>query len=248
MMRRVFILAALMLVLGLGTAHADTKKVIKCATACEYPPMEFLDDNKQPTGFTTDLLAALSEELGIKIEQTNIAWDGIFTSVAAGKFDIVASTVTVTEERKKAFLFTDPYYKMAQAVVMPKGKTIKSLADLKGLKVGGQIGTTGIFVIEKAKPGCELKEYDDIGLAMEELKSGRLDAVVADDSVAGYYANVKKGFSDSMHVVFKTAEAEDLAILMNKKDTELCALLNDGLKRIQANGKYAAVVKKWMGE
>ena len=137
---------------------------------------------------------------------------------------------------------------MAQAVVMPKGKTIKSLADLKGLKVGGQIGTTGIFVIEKAKPGCELKEYDDIGLAMEELKSGRLDAVVADDSVAGYYANVKKGFSDSMHVVFKTAEAEDLAILMNKKDTELCALLNDGLKRIQANGKYAAVVKKWMGE
>ncbi len=66
--------------------------------------------------------------------------------------------------------------------------------------------------------------------------------------MATYYANVKKGFSDSMHVVFKTAETEDIAILMNKKDTELCALLNDGLKRIRANGKYAAVVKKWMGE
>ena len=248
MMRRIFLLCCLMLVMSIGTAHAGTPKVIKAATACEYPPMEFLDDNKQPTGFSADLLAALSEELGVKIEQYNVAWDGIFTAVAAGQYDIVISTVTVNDERKKAFLFTDPYHKMHQAVVMPKGKSIKSLADLKGLKVGSQIGTTAIFVLEKAKPGCEVKEYDDIGLAMEELKSGRLDAVMCDDVVATYYANVKKGFSDSMHVVFKTAESEDIAILLNKKDKDLCALLNDGLKRIKANGKYDAVVKKWMGK
>ncbi len=247
MMRRVFLLAALMLVIGLGTAHADTKKVIKVASDCNWPPMEFLSDDKKPMGFTTDLLAAMGEELGVKFEQSNIAWDGIFSSVAAGKFDMVASSVTITDERKKIYLFSDPQYSVVQAVVMPKGKEIKSLADLKGKKVGGQIGTTGIFVIEKAKVGADVKEYEDVGLAMEELKNGRIDAVICDDNVATYYANVKKGFENTMHVAFKTQDTEELAFLFNKKDTELCALVNEGLKKVKASGKYDALVKKWMG-
>ncbi|MDO5538101.1 MAG: basic amino acid ABC transporter substrate-binding protein [Desulfovibrionaceae bacterium] len=247
MMRRIFLLAALMLVLTVGNAMADTKKVYSVASDCAWPPMEFLGDDKKPQGFSADLLAALGEELGVTFNQVNIAWDGIFSAVAAGKFDFIASSVTVTEERKKTFLFSDPYYQVVQAVVMLKGKSVKDLAELKGKKVGGQIGTTGIFVIDKAKVGAVIKEYEDVGLAMEELKSGRLDAVICDDNVASYYANVKKGFENTMHVVLKTTETEDLAFCLNKKDKDLCALLNDGLKRIKANGKYDAIVKKWGG-
>lgn len=248
MKRFAFLLAALMLILSVGTSMAADKKVYTVASDCNWPPMEFIGDDKQPVGFTSDLLAALGEALGVKFEQTNIAWDGIFSAVAAGKFDIVCSSVTVTEERKKAFLFSDPYYQVVQAVVMPKDKSIKTLSELKDKKVGGQIGTTGIFVMEKANVGAVIREYEDVGLAMEELKAGRLDAVICDDNVATYYANVKKGFENSMHVTFKTTETEDLAFCMNKKDKALADMLNEGLKKIRANGKYEAIVKKWMGE
>ncbi|MDO5538100.1 MAG: transporter substrate-binding domain-containing protein, partial [Desulfovibrionaceae bacterium] len=190
MMRRVFLLAALLLVLTMGNAMADTKKVYSVASNCTWPPMEFLGDNKQPVGFDADLLAALGEELGVTFKQTDTAWDGIFSAVAAGKYDIVCSSVTVTEDRKKVFLFSDPYYQVVQSVVMLKDKSISSLADLKGLRVGGQIGTTGIFVMDKAKTGAIIKEYEDVGLAMEELKVGRVDAVICDSCVAAYYANV----------------------------------------------------------
>ncbi len=246
-MRRVLLLAALILTLSVGTAMADDKKVYKVATDCAFPPMEFLDDNKQPTGFSTDLLAALGEALGVQFEQTNIAWDGLFSAVAAGRFDLICATVTITPERSKAFLFSDPYYQVRQAVVMLRDRSISGLPDLKGKKVGGQIGTTGIFVMEKANVGADVREYDDVGLAMEELKSGRLDAVVCDDMVAAYYANVKAGFENTLAVVHTTEATEDIAFCLNKKDTELCALLNDGLKKIKANGSYDAVVRKWLG-
>ncbi len=248
MTRRIFLLAALMLTLSVGTAMADARKVITVASDCAWPPMEYLGDNKQPVGFSADLLAAMGEALGVEFRQTNIAWDGIFSAVAAGKFDVVCSSVTITEERKKTFLFSDPYYRVVQAVVMLKGNDIKDLKDLKGKQVGGQIGTTGIFVMDKASAGAVIREYDDVGLAMEELKAGRIDAVICDDNVATYYANVKAGFENTMHVVYKTTETEDLAFCLNKKDTELCALLNKGLRLVHENGRYDELVKKWMGD
>ena len=96
----------------------------------------------------------------------NVAWDGIFGGVATGQYDVVASSVTITPERQKQFDFTEPYYEVVQAVVLPEGQSVKSLADLKGKKVGGQIGTTGIFVTRKADVGADIKEYDDVGLAV----------------------------------------------------------------------------------
>lgn len=246
-MRRL-LLCLVMLGLFAGSAMAADKKVIEVASDCNWPPMEFLDDNKKPTGFSVDLLAEMSKELGVTFNVHNIAWDGIFSGVAAGKYDVVSSSVTITEERKKVYLFSEPYYDVTQAVVMPRDKSIASLAELKGKKVGGQIGTTGIFVMDKAKTGAEVKEYEDVGLAMEDLRNGRIDAVICDSNVATYYANKKEGFVNRFHVAFKTQDVEYLAFCLNKKDADLVKLLNEGLARVKASGKYDELVKKWMGD
>ena len=248
MLRRVFLLATLIFVLCAGTALAESKKVITVASDCNWPPMEFLGDNKKPVGFSVDLLAEMSKELGVTFDIKNIAWDGIFSGVAAGKYDMVSSSVTVTEERKKVYLFSDSYYDVTQAVVMPKGKSIASLNDLRGQKVGGQIGTTGIFVMDKAKTGAVVKEYEDVGLAMEDLRNGRLDAVICDSNVATYYANKKVGFENKFHVAFKTKEVENLAFCLQKGSEDLVKLLNEGLAKVRASGKYDELVRKWMGD
>ena len=140
------------------------------ATDCTWPPMEMLDANKQPEGFDVDFIKAVAKAAGFEVDVRNIAWDGIFGGVATGQYDIVASATTITEERQKQFDFSDPYYEVAQAVVLPTGKSIKTLAELKGKKVGGQIGTTGYFAI-KAAEGVEAKSYDEIGLAWKTSMS-----------------------------------------------------------------------------
>ena len=113
MFRRV-ILALVSLALLCGPAAAAEKFIV--ASDCTWPPMEMLDANKQPEGFSTDYLRAMGKAAGFEVEVRNIAWDGIFGGVAIGQYDIVASSVTITPERQQQFDFSAPYYEVVQAV------------------------------------------------------------------------------------------------------------------------------------
>ena len=136
------VLTSLLAVLVLcGSAFAAEKTLIAAANPT-WPPMEFLDENKNIIGYDRDIIAAIAEEIGMKSEFRNIAWDGIFASLESGQANVIASCVTITDKRKKAYVFSDPYYEVHQAVVVAKDSAIKKPEDLKGKKVGVQIGTT----------------------------------------------------------------------------------------------------------
>ncbi|MBR4742408.1 MAG: transporter substrate-binding domain-containing protein, partial [Desulfovibrio sp.] len=126
------------------------------ASDCTWPPFEYLDDNKQPQGYSIDYLRAVAKAAGFEVENRNVAWDGIFGGVATGQYDIIASSTTITEERQKTFDFSDPYMEITQAVILRAGQKCSSLKDLAGKRVGGQIATTGIFVMRKANVGAVL--------------------------------------------------------------------------------------------
>ncbi len=244
MIRRL-LLALVAVSLLCGQAMAAEKFIV--ATDCTWPPMEMLDANKQPIGFDVDFITAVGKAAGFEVDVRNIAWDGIFGGVATGQYDIVAAATTITEERQKQFDFSDPYYEVAQAVVLPAGKSIKSLADLKGKKVGGQIGTTGVFVIRKAGVTVDLKEYDDVGLAIQDMLGGRLDAVICDDPVALYYVNKKADTAGKLNISFKTEEKEYYGFTVRKGRKDLVEKLNKGIKDVKASGVEAQLLKKWMG-
>lgn len=238
-------LTLLTLALLCGQAAAAEKYIV--ATDCTWPPMEFLDENKQPVGFDVDFITAVGKAAGFEVDVRNIAWDGIFGGVATGQYDIVAAATTITPERQKQFDFSDPYYEVAQAVVLPTGQSIKSLEDLKGKKVGGQIGTTGVFVIRKSGVPVDLKEYDDVGLAIQDMLGGRLDAVICDDPVAMYYANKKADTAGKLNLSFKTDEKEYYGFTVRKGRKDLVEKLNKGIKEVKASGVEAKLLDKWMG-
>ena len=244
MIRRL-LLALVAVSLLCGQAMAAEKFIV--ASDCTWPPMEMLDANKQPIGFDVDFITAVGKAAGFEVDVRNIAWDGIFGGVATGQYDIVAAATTITEERQKQFDFSDPYYEVAQAVVLPAGKSIKSLADLKGKKVGGQIGTTGVFVIRKAGVTVDLKEYDDVGLAIQDMLGGRLDAVICDDPVALYYVNKKADTAGKLNISFKTEEKEYYGFTVRKGRKDLVEKLNKGIKDVKASGVEAQLLQKWMG-
>ncbi|MCR4666229.1 MAG: basic amino acid ABC transporter substrate-binding protein [Desulfovibrio sp.] len=239
---------ALLLATLVFTTQATAAEKYIVASDCTWPPFEILDDKKQPAGYAIDLIRAVAKAGGFEVENRNIAWDGIFGGVATGQYDIVASSTTITEERKKQFDFSDPYFEIVQAVILPAGKKISSLQDLKGKTVGGQIATTGIFVVREAKIDANIKEYDDVGLAIQDLIGGRIDAVVCDDPVAKYYANKKKDSMGKIHVALTTDTKEYFGFTVKKGRKDLLEKLNRGIKIVKENGTEAALRSKWMGD
>ena len=245
MLRR--LLCALLLpALLCSSAMAAEKLVV--ATNPEWPPMEFLDDNKNIIGYDVDMFKAVAAEVGMEAEFKMTAWDGIFAGIAAGNYDVIASAVTITPERQRAFAFTVPYYDVRQIVVLRKGDSASGFADLAGKVIGGQIGTTGIFVAQKSGVKMTIREYDNVGLAMQDLINSRIDAVVFDSPVALYYANQKEGFSDQLTVAFRTEATESFGFVVSKNRKDLVERLNKGIEAVRAKGIEAEIIRKWMGE
>ena len=243
------VLTSLLAVLVLcGSAFAAEKTLIAAANPT-WPPMEFLDENKNIIGYDRDIIAAIAEEIGMKSEFRNIAWDGIFASLESGQANVIASCVTITDKRKKAMLFTEPYYELHQAVVLPLGKEIKNLEELAGKRVGGQIGTTAMVqTIPASKIKMVVKTYDEVGLAFEDLAKGNLDAVMCDDPVAKYYANTKDEYRDKFHIGLVTGDPEFYGFALRKNDKELAQKLNAGIKAVREKGIEKQILEKAYNE
>jgi polar amino acid transport system substrate-binding protein len=205
-----------------------------------------LNENKNIVGFGPDMLHAIAKATGVTIEIKNTAWDGIFAGLAAGSYDAICSSVTITDERKKTMDFSEPYTNAGQVLVVPKTTTgVTSLADMKGKKVGAQIGTTGAIEIAK-HPDITLASYDEIGLAFEDLAIGRIDGIVADSPIAANFALQNAKFKEKLMIVGKPFTDEWLGMVTSKGNTKVMAILNDGLAKIKADGELEAIANKWL--
>lgn len=247
-MMRTWILALCLLFVAATMAFAAERTVVVAHDAT-WPPMEFMDENRNIVGYSVDYIDAVAKEAGFKVEHKSVAWDGIFAGLAGKKYDVISSSVTITEERAKVMDFSSPYYEVRQAVIVPKDAKYASIADFKGKNLGAQIGTTGYMAI-KAADGVTAKTFDEIGLAMESLASGRLDGVVCDDPVATNYILVNKDYAATLKVAFvipaETPEYYGFAV--TKGNTELRDLLNKGIEQVKAKGIEDDLRKKWMGQ
>jgi polar amino acid transport system substrate-binding protein len=208
--------------------------------------MEYVDENKNIVGFGPDMVKAIAQAAGFDVEIRNTAWDGIFAGLAAGSYNAICSSVTITDERKQTMDFSDPYVNAGQILVVQKGLDgVSQLSQMVGKKVGAQIGTTGAIEIGKVK-GVELATYDEIGLAFEDLANGRIEGVVADNPIAANFALQNPKFKDKLKIVGKPFTDEWLGIAVKKGDTKTLNLINDGLRKIKANGTLDQIAKKWL--
>ena len=134
-------------------APASTAKKFVIASDASWPPMESVDASKNIVGFDIDLINAIAKDQKFEVEIKNTAWDGIFAGLEGGEYDAILSSVTITDDRKKTYDFSDPYFDANQAIVVRTDDTrIKTEADLTGKTVGAQIGTTGaIYVATRSR-------------------------------------------------------------------------------------------------
>lgn len=235
----VFVLVATTLA---GCGAVGAKKVV-VATDATWAPFEFVDEKtKDLIGFDIDLMKAIAKEGGFEIEFKNVPFDPLLAGMAAGTYDAAISSITITDERKQGMLFSDPYYAAGQLVaVQGANTTIKSQTDLKGKKVGAQVGTTGAD--EAKKLGAVVKTYDDIGSAFLDLINGQIDAVVSDNPVAAGYVQKYQGKVKTAGAPFTN---EQYGIAVKKGNTDLLAKINKGLKAVIAKGLIKEYDAKWL--
>lgn len=211
-----------------------------------YPPMEFVDDNKQIVGFDVDMMNEIGKLTNATIEFKSFpSFDAIFAALANKEFDLVVSSVSVTEERKQIIAFSDPYLSIGQVISAPvDNSTITKVEDLTGVDlVGVQGGTTGEqAALDAGVPAEKIKRYDTIDLAFQDLANGAVDAVVADGPPSARYTDQLK---DKIKVVGEPFTTEDYAIALQQGDEELLTAVNAALAELKANGTMAQLMDKW---
>lgn len=217
------------------------------ATDAAFPPMEFVDENKDLVGFDMDLLNAIAERQDMEITYKNTAWDGIFAGLESGDYDAIISAVTILPEREEKYDFTDPYINAGQAIVVTADETeIAGEADLSGRVVGAQIGTTGATAVENTE-GAELKEYDTIDLAFLDLVNGNVEAVVVDTPVAADFALTSDQFEGKLKIVGEPLTEEYYGALVRKgENAKFISRFNDGLAQVKEDGTYDEIYNKWI--
>lgn len=163
----------------------------------------------------------------------------------SGNIDAAISAISMTPDRAKAILFSEPYYQSGLVVVVKDGNTeIKSMADLKGKKIAVQIGTTGANKANKIA-GATVREFN-LGVNIFDLKNGNVDAVVNDLPVVQVFLKEQK--NSGVKVVGEPEESENYGIVMSQKNLDLAKELNTALAELKKNGEYGKIYEKWFGK
>ena len=244
-----FLLAILMLlpfsVFANGNKESAEKDTYIFAADATWPPLEFIDENGNLTGFEVELMPLIGEKVGKTFEVKNIPWDTIFAGLKNGSYDGVSSGVTVTEERKMTMAFSQTILEAGQVIIVEQGSSINGVEDLDGKKVGVQIGTTGDLTLTDNYKQVVVARYDDIGLAIEDMLNGNLDAAVCDSLIASDFVLANENYKDKLAIAGEAFTEEDIAIAVQKDNTYLLDLINEGLDKAKADGSFDALKAKW---
>ncbi len=229
-----------------GQAEAEDN-VITVATDATWPPMEFIDENQELVGFDIDLMNAAAEAAGFEVEFQNVAWDGIFAGLANGDYDAVISSVTITEERDETMDFSIPYLNAGQVLIVPVDgpDDVSELSELSGSTLGAQIGTTGAILIDETE-GVELRTYDELGLAIEDLANGRIDGVVADTPIAANFALQNENYSDVLKIASVPFTEELYGVAVTEGNEEVLSRINEGFEIVLNDGTLEELQDKWL--
>lgn len=217
-------------------------------THLPYAPFQYPDDSGKVVGFDVDMMDLVAKKLGVTQAIVDTPFEGIKSGevTKTGKCDISAAAMSITDERKKAILFSDPYYSAQQGLLLPPDSSVASLADLKGKKLGAQSATTGLDYANanKAANGYEVVEYQDLASQSAALIQGDIQAAINDTPV--WTDEVKKN-PGKAKVGPQFDTGDNYGFGMKLENTALKTVVDGVLKDAKSDGDYAAIYKKWIG-
>lgn len=230
---------------GAGSSSSGAQ-TLTMATSADYPPYEFVDStsgSQEIIGFDVDIAKYITEELGAELKIDNVDFNGLIPALQSERADFVMAGMTPTPERKQNVDFSSIYYEAKNTIVAKQGSNLTTPANLDGKKVGVQLSSIQEGEAKKIK-GAQVTSLNRISEMVQELKAGRVDALIMEDTVA-------KGFIASnpdleFNTIPNTGEAG--SAIAFPKGSELVAKFDPILEEMKTNGKMEELITKWFGE
>lgn len=241
------LLAATLLLAACGgddSSSTDGEGIIKVVAGTEatYAPFEYMDDQGEIQGYDKEILEAIGEEMGFELEMRNVGWEPTFSLLTTGELDVGAAAITITDERKENYDFTDPYYAAKLLIVVKEDSTIETFDELKDKKVSVQITTTGHLAMQdlQGKASSDILAYENLPIAIQEVINGTTEAAIGDNAVVLEY--IKNNPDAGLKVIEDDSfDVDYLGFMVEKGNDELLDVLNEGLQKIKDNGKLAEI-------
>jgi polar amino acid transport system substrate-binding protein len=222
-------------------------KLTVCTDA-PYEPFEFQAEDGSWTGFDMDIMTKIATANGLTLNVSVQGFDGILLKLAAKECDVVASSVTITEERAQSVDFSNGYFDSFQSLLVRNTDkdTLNSLASLKGKTIAVQTGTTGEAFAKANATGAKIQSYDDASAMFLALESKEVDGVLQDFPINASRA-VKQGTSTVSVKFTEGQKAEQYGFAVEKGNASLLTVLNDTLATMKTDGSYDEIFAKYFG-
>ncbi len=245
------LLVALVLAMFAGPSLARDWSTVRVGVDATYKPFTYKTPDGKLAGFDVDIANALCVQMKSKCNFVESSWEGIIPGLRANKFDAIISSMSITEDRKKAVAFTDKYYQTATIVIAKAGSIDGSPASLKGKRVGVLKASIqeNYAKGELVPKGANVVSYDSTQQSYLDLKSGRIDAVVVDkfEGQGGFLNTADgKGFAGAgPELSDEKYFGSGAGIAIRKEDADLRDRFNAALKTIRANGTWKKLADKY---
>lgn len=226
-------------------AGALDKDTLLVGTESTYPPYEFRDENNNLKGFDIELMEAIAEKLGKKIEWVDMPFDSLIPALLSRKIDIVAAGMSATAERAKKVSFSTPYeISLSTFIVKADNDSVSSIADLKGKTVTAQLGTVQ-DTYAKSLEGVTVKSFQKFDDCVREVSLGRADATLMDKPVALKFVE-QKDFEGKVKIAFdQEITGAGKALAMNLSETAFADEVNKALEEMVSSGELEELKVKW---
>jgi len=241
------LIAAAALLAALGGAQAKEWTKVRIGTEGAYPPFNFFDANKQLQGFDIDIAKALCAAMKVECEFVAQDWDGMIPALLSKKYDAIAASMSITEERKQVIDFSNKYYNSPTAFIVRKDGNVTDTSPegLKGKAVGAQAATIQAAYLEDKYRGANIKGYPTIDEVYLDLASGRLDALIVDKVVGLDWLQNKPDGKCCMLAGPDIPLGGGVGIGVRKEDQDLKAMFNKAIEQIRADGTYEKINAKY---
>lgn len=241
---------SILIVSGCGKEKRNKNEVV-LGLDDTFVPMGFKDDNGIFVGFDIDLAKEVFKRENMKVTFQPIDWSMKETELNSGNIDMIWNGYSITDDRKKKVNFSKAYLKNRQVIIILADSKIQSKRDLKGKNVGIQEGSSSLDAVNKDE--SLVKSFNDgqpvlfenNNQALMDLEAKRVDAVVADETLARYYMN-KRG-EDKYKVLEENFGEEEYGIGVRKNDTELLNKIEKQIEAMKKDGTYDKIYQKWFG-
>ncbi len=229
--------------------HAQ-RTIVVAVDSGDWAPMKMKGAQGELAGFEIDMINAISSEAGFQVKIIEVGWEKIFDDLDQGKCDAIMSSVSITDKRKEKFDFTQPYFSAEQLLVVPKAL---ALSSLKGKTIAAFEAKTGAIVLKKSEL-IEKKFYPvgETQKAFNDLEDGKIDGIICDTPLAINYCFRRDAYlgkfavASERTVLGKPSEKEEYAMVVKKGNKDTLAVLNKGIKAVQAKDIDAGFKAKWI--